>query len=234
MDAKLSSNRLFNPSGTILLVLLAVVLSIAALIFDGISGHLPGQGLSMTLPLWAAALVTAGLGYWGVPLLRQLKAGQIIREDGPQTHLQKAGTPTMGGVFVVPVAIATAILWSGFSLGWNNSITVVAVSLLTFAYGAIGWLDDWQIIRRKSNKGISPRTKLALQIGFAALFCLWLVLTQPSSLTTVDLPFGWAIPLGLLFWPLAGFVLVAESNATNLTDGVDGLAAGTGEITLLG
>ena len=81
---------------------------------------------------------------------------------------------------------------------------------------------------RKSNKGISPRMKLALQVGYATL------LTQSSTLTTVALPLGLAIPLGLLFWPLAIFAQVAESNATNLTDGVDGLMGGLGAIAFLG
>ena len=134
----------------------------------------------------------------------------------------------MGGIFFIPVAIAVALIWSSFS------VPVVAVSAVTLAYGAIGWLDDWQIIRRKSNKGISPRMKLGLQIGFASLFCLWLALTQPVSITTIALPLGLGLPLGLLFWLLAGFTLVAESNAVNLTDGVDGLAGGTVAIALLG
>ncbi|NER83955.1 MAG: phospho-N-acetylmuramoyl-pentapeptide-transferase, partial [Leptolyngbya sp. SIO1D8] len=98
----------------------------------------------------------------------------------------------------------------------------------------IGWLDDWQVLRRKSNKGISPRMKLALQVAFSVAFCLWTLGTQPADLTTIVLPLGISLPLSVLFWPVAGFVLVAESNATNLTDGLDGLMGGTGAIALLG
>lgn len=227
MDAKLFPSRSLNLSGVWLFILLASGLSVTALTLDLTTGRF-GQAASLALPLWACALVSSGLGFWVVPLLRSLKAGQIIREDGPQAHLKKAGTPTMGGIFFVPVAILGALLWSGFST------PVVAVSALTLGYAAIGWLDDWQIIRHKSNKGISPRMKLGLQIGFAALFCGWLMQSQPISITTLVLPFGLALPLGFLFWLLAGFVLVAESNATNLTDGLDGLAAGTAAIALLG
>ncbi len=208
--------------------MLVLGLSVASLSLDLSAGRTLGQGFSLTLPLWVCALATAGVGFWVVPLLRALKAGQIIREDGPQAHLKKAGTPTMGGIFLLPPAVIVALAWSGFSQD------VVAVSALTLAYGAIGFLDDWQIIRRKSNKGISPRMKLGLQVGFAVLFCLWLMLTQPVSITTVALPFGFAIPLGFLFWGLAAFVLVSESNATNLTDGLDGLAGGTVAIALFG
>ncbi len=228
MDAKSSSEQTFNLSGHSLLILLGVGLSLLAVIVDWTTNRLPWQGTSLTLPFWFCALVTSILGYWVVPLLQALKTGQIIREDGPQAHLKKAGTPTMGGVFFVPVAVASACIGSGFSP------EVIAVSALTLGYGTIGWLDDWQILRRRSNKGISPRLKLALQIGFAGLFCMWLVWSQANSITTIALPFGFALPLGLLFWPLAGFVLVAESNATNLTDGVDGLAAGTAAVALLG
>lgn len=208
-------------------MLLSIGMSIAALILDRSGGRAWDAPLSLTSPLWTSAIATAGVGFWAVPFLRSLKAGQIIREDGPQSHLKKAGTPTMGGAFFVPVAVAVALFLSNFS---GNAI---AVSGLTLAYGAIGFVDDWQIIRRRSNKGISPRMKMGLQILFAVLFCVWLLITNPG-LTTITLPFGLMLPLGVLFWVLAGFVLVAESNATNLTDGMDGLAGGTVAIALLG
>ena len=231
MEVKSSSDWSFSFSGTSLLILLSVVLSVGALIIDWTANRLPWQAISLTMPLWLSALVTAGLGYWAVPLLQELKTGQVIREDGPQTHLKKAGTPTMGGVFFVPVAVTIAEVWSGAA--GAHLAPVTAVCALTLGYALIGWLDDWQILRHKSNKGISPWMKLALQIGFGVLFCLWLVWNQSSSITTITLPFI-ALPLGLLFWPFATFVLVAESNATNLTDGVDGLAAGIAAIALLG
>lgn len=234
MEAKSSSDWSFNISGTSLFVLLSVVLSIAALFIDWTANRLPWQVISLSLPLWLCALVTTGLGYWVVPILLRLKTGQVIREDGPQAHLKKAGTPTMGGVFFVPVGVGVALLLSGFAVGVQSIAPVLAVCALTLSYAATGWLDDWQVLLRKSNKGISPQMKLALQIGFGMMFCLGLAWNQSSSITTIALPNGIALSLGLLFWPLAVFVLVAESNATNLTDGVDGLAAGTAAIALLG
>jgi phospho-N-acetylmuramoyl-pentapeptide-transferase len=228
VDAKLSPNQGLNIiNGIGLVSLLGVGLGVSALVLDGIANRLPWQGMSLTLPFLFCALASAAVGFWVVPLLQALKTGQIIREDGPVAHLKKAGTPTMGGIFFVPVAVVTACVWSNFTT------EVLAVSALTLSYGLIGWIDDWQILRRKSNKGISPRMKLALQIGFALAFCLWLIFTQPFDITNIALPLGFSLPLGLLFWPLAGFVLVAESNATNLTDGIDGLAAGTVAIALL-
>lgn len=234
MDAKSLELKSLNFSGTTLSVLLAIALSLVALIFDYQTGRIFNPSVSLTVPFWVCAIATAGLGYWVVPLLRSLKAGQVIREDGPQSHLKKGGTPTMGGIFFIPVGVFVALLWSAFALGLTNLVPVLAVAVLTLSYGFIGWLDDWQILRRKSNNGISPQMKLALQIGFASLFCLWLIFSQSTSITTVDLPFGLGLSLGLLFWPLATFVLVAESNATNLTDGVDGLAGGLCAIALLG
>ncbi len=207
---------------------LTIGLTMSAIALDAIAGRPFQQVVSLTLPLWASAFATAGVGFWAVPLLRALKVGQVIREDGPQSHLKKAGTPTMGGAFFVPVAVVFALVLSGFSAN------VVAVSALTLAYAFVGFIDDWQIIRYKSNKGISPRLKLGLQILFAIGFCVWLYVSHPASITTLALPLGLTLPLGALFWVLAAFTLVAESNATNLTDGMDGLAGGTVAIAFLG
>ena len=228
VDAKLSPGSSLGLTGKGLLATLGAFLSAAAIFIDYLAGRSPWQPASLTLPFLLCALLTGALGFWMVPQLRAWKAGQVIREDGPKAHLKKAGTPTMGGIFVVPVGLAIALLFSGFQP------TVVAASALTLGYGFIGWIDDWQILRKHSNKGISPRQKLMLQIAFAALFCLWVLLNQPIDVTTLLLPLGLTLPLGFLFWLVAGFALVAESNATNLTDGVDGLAAGTGAIALLG
>ncbi|MEL7350736.1 MAG: phospho-N-acetylmuramoyl-pentapeptide-transferase [Cyanobacteria bacterium J06649_5] len=228
MDARFSSKS-SGLSGTTLSTILAACLLATAIGLDKSAGRLFGfDDASLTLPLVVGAALSAIAGYVALPILRQLKAGQFIREDGPQAHLKKAGTPTMGGIFFVPAAVVVALILTGFSTA------TVAVSLLTLSYAAIGWLDDWQVMRRRSNKGISPKMKLVLQIGFAAAFCVWATTSQSTEITTVALPFGLALPLGVLFWPLAGFVLVAESNATNLTDGVDGLMGGAGAIALLG
>ncbi len=228
MDAKFLASKRLGLNGRTLFRVLAGCLGCSAVIVDLALGHPFVLGKSITIPFLVAALVSSLLGFWVVPLLRALKTGQFIRQEGPQGHLKKAGTPTMGGVFFIPVAILVALTATGFSS------SVLAVSLLTLAYGAIGWLDDWQVLRYRSNKGISPRTKLLLQIGVAVLFCLWMRFTQPAAITTLALPLGLVLPLGALLWPLAGFVLVAESNATNLTDGLDGLMGGTGAITFFG
>lgn len=206
------------------------MLTLLASSLDWLAERVSWQPESLTLPFITAAGLTWLVGLWAVPALQRLKAGQIIREDGPQAHLKKAGTPTMGGVFVVPVGLAIALLYAGFTP------TIVAVSLVTAGYAIIGWIDDWQILNRRSNKGITPRQKLMLQVGLGGLFCLWVGLQAGANVIDVTellLPLGWTLSLGLLFFPIAWFALVAESNAVNLTDGLDGLAGGTGAIALL-
>ncbi|MGB3574176.1 MAG: phospho-N-acetylmuramoyl-pentapeptide-transferase [Phormidesmis sp.] len=227
MDARFSSKS-GGLSGIKLSIVLAVCLLASAVGLDSVSGREFGIGVYLTGPFVLGAVLSVLAGYGVLPILRQLKAAQFIREDGPRAHLKKAGTPTMGGIFFVPVAVLVALVWTRFS-----SVTVAA-SLLTLSYGAIGWLDDWQVMRHRSNEGISPKLKLLLQVGFAIAFCAWAMATQGTEITSVALPLGLTLPLGFLFWPLAGFVLVAESNATNLTDGVDGLMGGAGAIAFFG
>ncbi len=234
-----SLSRDFSWSGKHLFWTLLGILITASIVFDATIldlstaqpfGFLQGLGL----PLVFSLLATMAAGSQAVPVLRQLKTGQIIREEGPQSHHVKAGTPTMGGVFFIPTAITMAGFLGLFS-GWSTAswLQFSGISALTLAYGWLGWLDDWQVLQRKSNKGISPKTKLVFQFGFGIIFALWLFLTQPGNLTNLLMPGGWLLPLGILFWPLVSWVLATASNATNLTDGLDGLAGGTSAIAFL-
>jgi phospho-N-acetylmuramoyl-pentapeptide-transferase len=163
-----------------------------------------------------------------VPRLRQLKLGQVIREEGPQAHLSKAGTPTMGGLLVVPVGVIVG------SLVAPADPRLPAVAAITLAYLAIGAADDWRSLTKRHNTGLTPRGKLLLQALSAVAFLAWAWWTQQLPTADIALPLGWALPLGLLIWPLGLFVFLAESNATNLTDGLDGLAAGCGAIVFSG
>ena len=182
MDAKLSPNQGLSISGIGLASVLAAAMTCATLVVDGLGNRVFWQPNSLTMPFLLSALGSAVAGLWVVPLLQALKTGQIIREDGPKAHLKKAGTPTMGGVFFIPVALLVACVLSNFAQD------VLAVSALTLAYGLIGRIDDWQILLRKSNKGISPKTKLILQIVFAIGFCLWMILKGDFTITNIVLP----------------------------------------------
>jgi phospho-N-acetylmuramoyl-pentapeptide-transferase len=225
MNEKASTSRLFSPTGTQLLLGIAFTVTAIVAALDYRFNH--SFTNSLLLPFVSAAFGVAAIGYWAIPKLGQLKMGQFIREDGPQAHLKKAGTPTMGGVFIVPTGLVAAILWSKFNMD------VMAMSLMTASYLAIGGVDDWKSLSNRKNEGLTPKGKLALQVGAAAAFCVWAYLAKGDVLTKVNLPLGITLPLGILFWALAVFTLLAESNATNLTDGVDGLAGGTGSIALL-
>ena len=186
---------------------------------------------ALTLPLLVATGVSAAVAAWGVPRLRRLKLGQVIREEGPQGHHSKAGTPTMGGLLVVPAGVLVGGLVS------PSDPRLLAIAAVTLAFMAIGAVDDWRSLTRRTNTGLSPRGKLALQALAALLFLLWSGLGgwMPGPAPgDVSLPLGWVLPLGLLIWPLGLFVFLAESNATNLTDGLDGLAGGCGAVVFTG
>ena len=185
----------------------------------------------LTLPLVVSALISWGVTAWGVPKLRALKLGQVIREEGPKAHQSKAGTPTMGGLLVVPVGVLIGGLIT------PSDPRLLAVAAITLAYMAIGAVDDWRSLTKQTNTGLTPKGKLALQAGAALLFLIWAApggWMGASEAGDVALALGWVLPLGVLIWPLGLFVFLAESNATNLTDGLDGLAAGCGSVVFTG
>jgi len=206
--------------------LLGFLLLGACLLSDGLVAN-----SMLTLPLVVAALVSWGVTAWGVPKLRALKLGQVIREEGPKAHHSKAGTPTMGGLLVVPVGVLIGGLIT------PSDPRLLAVAAITLAYMAIGAVDDWRSLTKQTNTGLTPKGKLALQAGAALLFLLWAAAggwMGSQEAGDVALALGWVLPLGLLIWPLGLFVFLAESNATNLTDGLDGLAAGCGAVVFTG
>ena len=161
-------------------------------------------------------------------LLRVRGIGQLIREDGPTSHHAKAGTPTMGGVIIVAAGSV------GYVMGHvGTAITFTRAGVLivcvTIASGILGFLDDWLAIRNSRNLGLNKRGKFVGQLVIAAIFAVlavtWVHTSENLSFTRVSLP-GWN--LTAVGWVLlAIFVIVASSNAVNLTDGLDGLAAGS-------
>ena len=206
--------------------LLGFLLLGACLLSDGLVAN-----SMLTLPLVVAAVISWGMTAWGGPQLRALKLGQVIREEGPKAHQSKAGTPTMGGLLVVPVGVLVGGLIT------PSDPRLLAVAAITLAYMAIGAVDDWRSLTKQTNTGLTPKGKLALQAGAALLFLIWAAAggwMGASEAGDVALALGWVLPLGVLIWPLGLFVFLAESNATNLTDGLDGLAAGCGSVVFTG
>lgn len=149
--------------------------------------------------------------------LRQGK-GQPIRSDGPQSHLAKRGTPTMGGLMILTSMLISVLLWMDLS-----SIYIWACLCVTMGFGAIGFLDDYDKVTKASHKGLSGRFRLAVEFLIAGIAA---VLIVQQNGTALYVPFwnGPAIDLGLFYYIFAAFVIVSFGNAVNLTDGLDGLA----------
>ena len=161
----------------------------------------------------------------GPTIIRRLshhQVGQFVRDDGPQSHLSKAGTPTMGGALILAAIAVSTLLWADLS---NRYIWVVmAVTLL---FGAIGWMDDYKKLIKKQSQGLRAKHKYLLQtiVGLGAAFFLFYTAKVPAELELI-VPFfkTVALPMGGMFVVLTYFVIVGSSNAVNLTDGLDGLA----------
>ncbi|MDO6725639.1 MAG: phospho-N-acetylmuramoyl-pentapeptide-transferase [Cognatishimia sp.] len=163
---------------------------------------------------------------FGQPLINVLRRkqgkGQPIREDGPEGHFSKAGTPTMGGLLIVGALVTSTLLWAR----WDNGF-VWLVLFVTLAYGLIGFADDYAKVSKQNTNGVSGKVRLVLGFLIAAIASFWAVALHPEALQNqVALPVfkDALVNLGFLFIPFAMFVIVGAANAVNLTDGLDGLA----------
>jgi len=162
-----------------------------------------------------------------IPFLRSLKFGQSIREEGPKSHQKKSGTPTMGGVLIlIAIVIATIVMVGKFS---SLSVEIYLLLLVTVGFGVLGFLDDFIKVVLKRNLGLTSKQKLIGQLIIATIF--YIVIKQLNFSTILEIPgTSVAIDIGLLYFPLIIIMLVGASNAVNLTDGLDGLLAGTAAV----
>jgi phospho-N-acetylmuramoyl-pentapeptide-transferase len=171
----------------------------------------------------SALLMSLVLGPWMVRKLREFQIGQVIRTEGPQTHRPKAGTPTMGGLLLLTASLVPTLLWADL----RNVYVWIAV-LTTAAFGGIGFADDYLKIVRRSHHGLLPRYKMGFQLLIGGVVGVTLLILTREGLYNTRLVFPFfkrLIPdLGWAYVLFAAFVLTAESNAVNLTDGLDGLA----------
>ncbi|MGE3261521.1 MAG: phospho-N-acetylmuramoyl-pentapeptide-transferase [Bacteriovoracia bacterium] len=176
-----------------------------------------GLGAAMT-----ALLISLVLGPFFIGWLKKLQMGQVVRTDGPQTHLKKSGTPTMGGILILFSMLVSLLLWGDLA-----SKEFWIVLFVTIGYGLIGWVDDYRKVVRKNPKGLSARQKLFFQILVAAV-AGWLLQNYTGVNSELHVPFfkHFALDLGWLYIPFSLCVIVGASNAVNLTDGLDGLAIG--------
>lgn len=174
-----------------------------------------------------AFLFATAFGKFYIPWLRKQKAGQEIKSNGPTWHMSKSGTPTMGGVMFI-VAAAFVCLTIGFPSLVKGSWVHIFVLLFALGFGAIGFLDDWEKLKKKQNLGLTAGMKFMLQLAAALVFLMLMRrigYTQPN----LYIPFfNKTVPMPeWLYFIFAAFVIVGTVNAVNITDGVDGLASGT-------
>lgn len=180
----------------------------------------------LTFRAIVSTLTALGLSlYFGPKLIRYLQRmqiGQTVRDDGPESHLSKSGTPTMGGILILGAIVFSVLLWGDLT---NRYVLTVLFVVITF--GIIGFVDDYRKVIRKDSKGLIARWKYFWQtvLGFGTAFFLYATAQQPQE-TALILPFVKDVlpQLGMLYILLTYFVIVGTSNAVNLTDGLDGLA----------
>jgi phospho-N-acetylmuramoyl-pentapeptide-transferase len=169
---------------------------------------------ALTIALWCGPVMIS----W----LKRLQIGQTVRDDGPETHLVKAGTPTMGGVLILLAITVSCLLWGDLT---QSSLWLAL--FVTLGFGLIGWVDDYRKLVLKNSKGLSAGKKYMWQslVALAAVMYLYWSARLPVH-TQLTLPFfkDYVLPLGFAFPVLAYFVIIGSSNAVNLTDGLDGLA----------
>ena len=174
----------------------------------------------IVIPVLISFAISLVLGPVVIPFLRKLKMKQTERTDGVQSHLKKAGTPTMGGIIILISVIVTSLLYV------RDYPKIIPVLFLTVAFGLIGFLDDYLKVVLKRSDGLMPMQKMALQIVVTAIFAYYIVMVADIPLTML-VPFsgGYYLDLGWLAIPGLFFAVIGTVNGTNFTDGLDGLAS---------
>lgn len=174
----------------------------------------------VVIPVLISFVLSLVLGPVVIPFLRKLKMGQTERAEGVQSHLKKAGTPTMGGVIILASVIITSLFYV------KDNPKIIPVLFLTVGFGLIGFLDDYLKVVMKRSDGLYPKQKMALQIVVTAIFAYYIVKVAKVPLTLL-IPFsdGKYLDLGIFAVPLLFVAVIGTVNGTNFTDGLDGLAS---------
>ena len=171
------------------------------------------------IPVLIAFVISAALGPVMIPFLRKVKAGQTVREEGPESHLKKTGTPTMGGIIILAAITVTSLVYV------KEYPKIMPILFSTLGFGLIGFIDDYIKVVLKRSMGLRAWQKMLLQFIVTAVFAYYVVNVLNISLS-MKIPFfsGKYLDLGILNVPFLFFVMIATVNGTNFTDGLDGLA----------
>ncbi|MCZ8324802.1 MAG: phospho-N-acetylmuramoyl-pentapeptide-transferase [Sphingomonadaceae bacterium] len=187
--------------------------------FSGLANLIRYQTFRAGAALMTALILGLIIGPRFINMLRVRQGkGQPIREDGPQSHLAKRGTPTMGGLMIMIALVVSMLLWMDLS-----SPLVWACLMVTVGFGLIGFLDDYDKVKKRSTAGVSGRMRLLAEFAVAGV-ATWILVNETSTNLYVPFLSGHYIPLGPFYYLFAAFVIVGAGNAVNLTDGLDGLA----------
>ncbi len=175
---------------------------------------------TVILPVMISFAISALLGPVVIPFLKKLKVGQTVRDDGPQAHLKKNGTPTMGGILILGAVVATALFYV------RDYPKIIPILFLTLGFGLIGFLDDYIKVVLKQSMGLRPWQKMVGQILVTGVFAYYLVHLEGISLS-MRIPFmpGRFLDFGVFNIPVLFFIVIGTVNGTNFTDGLDGLAS---------
>lgn len=187
--------------------------------FEGLANLIRYQTFRAGAALMTALVIGLVIGPRFINMLRVRQGkGQPIREDGPQSHLAKRGTPTMGGLMILVSLVISMVLW----MDLTNPFVWACIAV-TLGFGLIGFMDDYDKVKKRSTAGVSGRVRLAAEFLVAGI-AAWLIVSQISTNLYVPLLTGRSIPLGPFYYVFAAVVIVGAGNAVNLTDGLDGLA----------
>nr|APP88181.1 phospho-N-acetylmuramoyl- pentapeptidetransferase [Paulinella micropora] len=212
-------------NGRLHLAILTASVSAISILLD-----LRHPGSLLTIILATSAIASSSLCNLVIPLLRILKMEQIIRKDGPIGHYGKKHTPTMGGIITTLIGLLIGTLGNNSNGHKGHLLAIVITALI---YLGIGSLDDWESLTNNTNIGLTAKGKLAL-LSLGAMVFISILGQWLWTHDKIGLPSNYNLSIGVLLWPFILFVLLAESNSANLTDGLDGLLAGCGTIILSG
>ena len=177
---------------------------------------------NLIIPFITSTLISSIITFLGIPKLKKFKINQIIRKEGPKKHLIKQGTPTMGGIFFIPIGI---IISNILYFNKDDYKIILTLSFVIIFFMFIGFIDDFLSLKKQLNIGLKSHQKIILQFLISLIFIIICASNNllPQSIQIANK----IIPIGNLIFPLGIFVLLAESNSTNLTDGLDGLLSGS-------